>query len=232
MSQLQDSQKVQYIFTDGSSVNNGKKNCVAAWAVYVGPDSPYNASEIVRLRPSNQHAELEAINHALDVISRLTSFEAHEFCIVTDSMYSINCLTKWYKTWQRNGYRSSKGDAVKHAPLIRVMRSKIEALDATGVTLSFEHQRSHTPPKISHPNYHKWEGNFHADKLAKSALDYLFPLRHQDLATLDVRDVDIRPVAKVKKAKTKTCQSQVGLTRPSLQRLPKLPFPKSQWIDL
>lgn len=61
---------------------------------------------------TNQIAELYAIKNALTLYSG-------NLTIYTDSQYSINCLTNWYKTWQHNGWKNSKNESVANQELIK-----------------------------------------------------------------------------------------------------------------
>lgn len=65
---------------------------------------------------TNQQMELTAIKQA---VASLAVSDQDKVTIVTDSMYSIHCLTKWHKTWSVNGWRTSGGSRVKHEELIR-----------------------------------------------------------------------------------------------------------------
>ncbi len=98
-----------YIFTDGSSKNNGKKNCRASSSIYTGD---FSKTEIILEEPSNQKAELYAIKMALDYIC--SNYKDKKVVIVTDSMYSIKCLTIWYRQWIKNDWKTSNGKKVCH----------------------------------------------------------------------------------------------------------------------
>jgi len=60
---------------------------------------------------TNQTAEMEAIHRALQT-AKENSVE--KLIIRTDSMYSINCLTIWWRNWVRNNWKNASGNDVIH----------------------------------------------------------------------------------------------------------------------
>lgn len=80
---------------------------------------------------TNQIAELTAIKIAL----LNASGRIH---IRSDSMYSIDCFTKYIKTWKRNGFMTTKKEPVKNQQLIK----DIDVL-MQGKQVTFEHVYSH-----------------------------------------------------------------------------------------
>ena len=102
------------IYTDGACSNNGKKNAAAGIGVYV--ENIYNISEKISGRQTNQRAELYAILKALNVIN-INDYT--KIIIYTDSLYSINCITKWIKTWIKNGWLDKKKHPIKNKDIIQ-----------------------------------------------------------------------------------------------------------------
>lgn len=156
------------IFTDGSSINNGKKDCKASYAVWFGDDDNRNYAGRIMTEPSNQIAELRAIEKALNIVKKTTNKDKLDTVIIyTDSMYSINCITKWIKIWKKNNFKSSLGKPVKNAIVINSCDQLINSLNKMGIKVVFEHVRSHTTePKKSTKEWELWYGNKMADKLA------------------------------------------------------------------
>jgi ribonuclease HI len=116
---------VRDIYTDGSSLSNGQKGAAAGIGVYFGPGDSRNISE--RLEGSeqtNQRAELQAIVLALEAAP-----SDEPIRILTDSAYSINCITQWAESWEKrartNGdetWTNTAGADVKHQDLIKEAR--------------------------------------------------------------------------------------------------------------
>ena len=99
------------VFTDGAAHNNGKLNCKAGVGIYI-PEKNIEISEKYENNPTNQRAELTAIKKAIEITSE-------ELIIYTDSMYSINCLTKWNDKWIKNDWKNSKKETVKNKDIIQ-----------------------------------------------------------------------------------------------------------------
>ena len=152
-----------FIFTDGSAVNNGKRNCKAGWSNYVGVNDPRNKSGIVEFEPTNQKAELLAIQNALETV---VQFKTEKYTIVTDSKYSFDCLTKWYKNWEKNGYLTKQGTPVKHSNIIKLCVEKIKQCQGR---IQFVHVNSHQPKKSCNDIF-MWDGNNEADKMARNVI--------------------------------------------------------------
>lgn len=159
-----------YIFTDGSSVNNGTKYSNAGYGIYIPEPYEYNIMMRGKLPngTTNNYAELKAILEALCLHdynelrhkSKCIDNPIENIVIVTDSTYSINCITKWSTKWKQNNWCSSTGDTVKNKTLIQ----KIYMLYIK-YKPKFLHINSHTGRKGFF-----YEGNQIADKLANGTL--------------------------------------------------------------
>ncbi|KAL8827559.1 MAG: hypothetical protein Q9191_003110 [Dirinaria sp. TL-2023a] len=140
------------IHTDGSSLGNGKTGAFAGIGVYFGPSDPRNVSDpLPGTRQTNQRAELTAIQRALDIAPLNRAV-----VIVTDSKYSIDCVTSWYINWRKNGWKTAAGKTVENKDLVESILAKIEQRDQLMVTTGFEWIKGHA----NHP------GNIQADRLA------------------------------------------------------------------
>jgi ribonuclease HI len=102
-------------------------------------------------RQTNQRAELTAIGRALDTVPK-----DRDVTIVTDSQYSINCITVWSGNWRRNGWKTAAGKTVENRDLVESIVNKIEDRKSSHVQTTFEWIKGHS----NHP------GNVEADKLA------------------------------------------------------------------
>ena len=121
--------KSSRVYVDGASRGNGKSsNAPSGYGVYWGPNDPRNAAvpldKVDRgtsYKPTNQRAELSAINHALKDIhndlklgNATTKTEIH-----SDSRYAIRSVDEWSKKWAENGWKNSKGESVANQELIK-----------------------------------------------------------------------------------------------------------------
>ncbi|KAJ1656393.1 hypothetical protein IWQ61_004037 [Dispira simplex] len=138
------------VYTDGAAPQNGKKGCTAGVGVYFGPNDPRNVSEpLDQGRPTNQRAELQAIQRALEKIPADEAVNIH-----TDSQYSIKCYEEWSKNWERNNWKNSKGADVENQDLIQ---NTLKTLQERTAPTKFTHVKGHS-------GIH---GNEMADQLAR-----------------------------------------------------------------
>lgn len=163
---------MKLIFTDGGARNNGKKDCKAAWAVFFGDGDEMNEAGMVSSEPSNQKAELYAIYSGLKKLEHIPIDPEEEIVFITDSQFSIDCLTKWYKRWDKFGWKTYKGDPVKHAIIIQ---ESIEL--AKKYKVKFTHINSHKIPPLDKGSeeYKIWYGNFTVDKMATEMMNKSSP---------------------------------------------------------
>lgn len=149
-----------HIYTDGSCVGNGREVCFAGVGVFYGEDDPRNVSQVLTEgKPSNQNAELQALFLATAEAERmLRCGEAGEVVIHTDSQYGINCVTTWYRTWTRNGWRTAAGQPVAHRGWIEPIALR---LDVWAGRMRLQKIRAHVG----------LYGNEQADELARSAAE-------------------------------------------------------------
>tara|TARA_B000000475_G_scaffold263469_1_gene249996 strand:- start:444 stop:947 length:504 start_codon:yes stop_codon:yes gene_type:complete len=149
--------KTLYIYTDGACTNNGKRNAKAGIGIY----SPnlFNISEKLIGHQTNQRAELYAILKALQLTDILEYDSIH---IYTDSMYSINCLTKWIFKWIKNDWLDFKKKPVKNKDLILQI-----------YTILYNHNHIHLHHILAHTNKTDTHsiGNSYADDLARKSIN-------------------------------------------------------------
>ncbi|EXJ93296.1 hypothetical protein A1O1_01688 [Capronia coronata CBS 617.96] len=111
-----------------------------------------NISEALKgSKQTNQRAELTAILRALDIAPR-----HRDVTIYTDSKYSIDCVTNWYRNWQRNDWTNAKGKPVENKDLVVDIRDRIEERDELKKQTLFVWVKGHQDNA----------GNIAADKLA------------------------------------------------------------------
>ncbi|KAI1000066.1 putative 6-phosphofructo-2-kinase [Podosphaera aphanis] len=127
------------LYTDGSSRGNGQNGARAGVGVYFGDNDPRNVSEPLKGMPqTNQRAELTAILRALQLCPASVNLR-----IYTDSSYSINCLTEWYKRWTRNGWKGASGVTVVNQDIIMAARSLMSQRETDNVTTDLIWVRGH-----------------------------------------------------------------------------------------
>jgi len=162
--------KTFHIFTDGACSDNGKKGARGGFSVYVysKKESRLHLSQpLMRNEPqTNNRAELRGIQAALDILEKYEeewSKEFNEYCIWSDSEYSIHCLTKWATGWRRNGWKKSDGGLIQNIDLIKPIYEKLCSMPRVRLRHVRAHQkgREHEFP---------FDGNAEADRLARESL--------------------------------------------------------------
>ena len=155
------------VYTDGSTVNNGKKNASGGIGVFFYLDDMKNLSEKYNSNNvTNQKCELLAIVKALQIIK--SKFGRHSkkinVLVHTDSDYCIKCMTNYVKVWLRNNWKLRNGNNVKNRNLIELLLNLTNEFN----NVSYNHIRSHQvePTNKDSLEYKVWYGNMMADKLA------------------------------------------------------------------
>lgn len=147
-----DSESRVIVYTDGACSNNGnyRKEIRAGYGVWWGIDHPLNVSARLTGTPTNQRAEIAAVNKA---IQQAINKGIKTLCIRTDSMFIINCVTKWVKGWLKKNWIKADGKPVVHKKEFLIMLDALKKVD-----VKWEHVRGHAGVT----------GNEMADQLAVS----------------------------------------------------------------
>jgi ribonuclease HI len=155
------------VYTDGSTLNNQHKgHRKGGIGVFFGDNDSRNKSikliESSTNKVTNQVAEISACIEAIESINKDT-FKS--ILIKSDSMYTINCITKWCKTWEKKGWKKSDGKIIENLELIQKLYKY-----SNDYNVKYEHIKAHkSQPPLDSPKYADWYGNMMADKLATSA---------------------------------------------------------------
>tara|TARA_Y100000591_G_C21835853_1_gene702443 strand:- start:1394 stop:1969 length:576 start_codon:yes stop_codon:yes gene_type:complete len=157
------------VFTDGSSINNGKKNMChrGGIGVYI-EDTKEEISEKVLGKITNNICELKACILGIKTIVKRKS--NHTINIYTDSEYVINSITKWAFNWEKNGWKRYNKSQKKLAD-IKNKELIVELFNLYKENkVKFIHVRAHQDkPNANSPQFRIWYGNYMADKLAVMA---------------------------------------------------------------
>jgi ribonuclease HI len=144
-----------HVYTDGSSLGNGRVGAVGGVGVYFGPNDTRlarssvlvykadimtrNVSEALRgKRQTNQRAELTAVARALDHVPIDRAVLIH-----TDSNYSIKCLTEWFQKWEKQNWKSSSGKDVENKDLIEPIIARIRERNMCHAKTDFKWIKGH-----------------------------------------------------------------------------------------
>lgn len=159
--------EVLEIFTDGSCPDNGANAKSAGCGVWFGSDDdPRNVCERLPLRfwpPTNNAAELYAIQLALENFLRLTQFDTLQrpmtLLIRTDSKYARDCVKLAPSQKQRQWKLADGHSDVKNRTIIESIVSLLEAEVPGNINVVLRWVRGHSTSI----------GNNKADALASKA---------------------------------------------------------------
>lgn len=147
----EDSDGFVHVYTDGSSLGNGKYSAAAGFGVYFGDNHPLNASEPVTGRPTNNAGEIQA---AIKAIKVAQNCEVKRLNIFTDSQFLMKAACLWIPVWKTKGWKVAKGKSVVNQKDFKELDSLIES---GNMLIKWSYIPAH---KGTH-------GNEEADRLAK-----------------------------------------------------------------
>lgn len=156
------------VFTDGSTFNNGQKNKMqfGGIGIYFNQKKYPSISECLYGKITNNIAELKAIITAIDFIKEQKDFDKQKthIHIYSDSEYTINCIIKWSKTWEKNGWKKKDKKDISNKELIIKLYNYYNEYK-----IKFIHVKAHTSEPKDPLLHNIWYGNKMADKLATDA---------------------------------------------------------------
>lgn len=145
-----------YVYTDGSCSSNGYKNASAGIGIYFGENDIRNVSRKIDGKQTNNVAELTAIYEVYDIIKEDIK-KGKKIVIVSDSEYSIRCLTSYGDKCHKDGWNKE----IPNKELVMKTYKLYKDIE----NISFQYCKAHTNKKDIHSI-----GNYNADKLANNAV--------------------------------------------------------------
>lgn len=150
------------VFTDGSSINNGKKYARGGYAA-VFPDYPeYTKSETLREGVvTNNRAEYSALILAFEQCELIDPGRKRRIVVYTDSELLINSITKWLQGWKKRQWKKADGKPVLNRDLLEIIDSWMMKRN-----IVMHHVRAHTGRT-------DWASTWNniADEMARKAAD-------------------------------------------------------------
>ena len=140
------------VYTDGSTLGNGRDHPSAGYGVYWADPAHHSLNRAERLwqgEQTNNRAELMAILTAI----KLHPDKSRPLQICTDSLYAMQCLQTWMPKWKERGWKTLLNQDVKNRDLLESIEA---AMNTCRYRPSFTHIRGHA-------GHH---GNEMADQLA------------------------------------------------------------------
>jgi ribonuclease HI len=134
------------IFCDGACKGNGQKGAVGGWAYAYWTGKAYGEPVTAgadRLEigpkgevPTNQRAELKALLEAVKFALHL-DLMGITATIYTDSLYAMNCASKWGPSWKKAGWTRSSGEPLLNLDLVKPL------VDLWNSKIKLQHVRGH-----------------------------------------------------------------------------------------
>ncbi len=171
------------LFTDGGAIKIGKK-FYGSSAYVIKFQKKYITSTSIVEEGTNNYYELRAIRDGLRKITKgWTCDKDLEVWIISDSEYSIKCITKWSKTWKkRNGvYYNSMGKPVANMDLILEIHELLKGIK----NYKFLKVKSHISTDLEE-TYLKF---IKKNRIEMSFPEYLYMIRFNELCDENIRKV-------------------------------------------
>lgn len=107
------------VYTDGACSNNGYENAIGGYAFALfreGEEDPYYSLAKGPIHDTtNNECELLAV---LTGCKEAAREKEGNIVVYSDSAYIMNCYKdKWYKKWQKNGWKNAKKEPVANKEL-------------------------------------------------------------------------------------------------------------------
>ncbi|MDR1245480.1 MAG: ribonuclease HI [Clostridiales Family XIII bacterium] len=149
--------KAVNIYTDGACSGNQHKENIGGWGAileYNGREKELFGGEA---NTTNNRMEMTALISALHTLKK----EGLHIRVFADSAYLLNCFrNKWYVTWRRNNWKTSKNETVENRDL---WESLLKFLDIH--TISFFKVKGHVNPngtktalQFAYEKFIEWNG--------------------------------------------------------------------------
>lgn len=123
------------IWTDGGSRNTGNikgghvnSDDLAGWAYEIKYDDKVIKDSGTKLGATNNEMELRALIQCLLKLIEL-KLTTKEIVANLDSMYVINCATKWIKKWKTTDWKRKGKYPIKNLELLKELDSDLEEFD-------------------------------------------------------------------------------------------------------
>ena len=169
------------LFTDGGAIRIGNK-FYGSSAYVIKYQKKYITSTCPVEEGTNNYYELKAMRDGLRKILRSWRCDENmEVWIISDSEYSIKCITKWFKSWRKiNGvYYNSMGKPVANIELILEI---LDLLKQIG-NYRFIKVRSHISTNLEK----SYEEFVKINKLKITFVEYMLLIRFNELCDENIR---------------------------------------------
>jgi ribonuclease HI len=111
------------VYTDGSSKGNGRTSATAGFACVFPGHRDWDVAMPLAGSSTNNRAEYAAAIAAICKVNEQDPERARQLRICTDSELLFNSMTKYFKTWEADNWRTSKGESVSSGWICEAPRS-------------------------------------------------------------------------------------------------------------
>lgn len=168
------------VFTDGSTVNNGKVTARGGFSTYYYTENKHLQN---LLHPTgepffcypitNNRCEMMAIIEGIRNIAKVVDFnKVYDVIILTDSEYIVNIFNKWLPVWKLKGYRKADNKEIENKDFVIWIEKLIQLYEPV-LKIQLRHiNAAHDwlEPTDKHSvDWLLWNGNNQTDNLAKRA---------------------------------------------------------------
>ncbi|KAE9396092.1 ribonuclease H-like protein, partial [Gymnopus androsaceus JB14] len=138
----------QLVFTDGSGINNGRKDgavVTAGIGAAIGTNIKDQDWRVIddTVDPgfprTNQRAELLGALFGLGLLYRRSNYAASTLVVATDSEYIVKGMTEWYPTWKARNWRTAKGTIPTNIDLFHRLNARVTEIENAGIVVGFWH---------------------------------------------------------------------------------------------
>lgn len=130
------------IFTDGACSENPGPG---GWAVVFNTEKKCYTISGCELNTTNNRMELMAVIEAFKKISEKAKSNNDVFEIFSDSAYVVNTINNnWIDAWQKNNWKTTKGDDVKNKDLWEMLIKIRNMLLQRGIHVTLTKVKGHS----------------------------------------------------------------------------------------
>lgn len=109
-------------FCDGACSGNGRKNAKGGYSSIWPFHEEHNGGWILSCEnPTNNKAEFMGLIKSFEIADIIDPEKSKTLQVYTDSMFLINCITKWLSNWKKNGFKKSDGSDVLNQDLLMII---------------------------------------------------------------------------------------------------------------
>ena len=130
------------IFTDGACSNNPGPG---GWASIFNMSHGSKVLKGYEINTTNNRMELMAVVKTLEKLLIKNFYDCDTVEIHSDSAYVVNAINNdWMSKWKKNGWTTSKGDAVKNRDLWEDFATLYEAVKEANIDMVFKKVKGHS----------------------------------------------------------------------------------------